>query len=129
MRLTDRAFLSAIVLAGVVFLLCVWHFSSRMVDELSGRWVVEQVWSEKDNLARSNIVQGTELRIDREGYVQLGRLGLDGMIGSGFCGLKCGKFVVNGSGDAYRLTVGGKLNLMILTSTSPASVIVARRQR
>lgn len=104
------------------------YSSTRLANGLAGEWIIVETWSEKQYLARLNIREQVRVTIDETGYLKAGLLGLDGMIGMGWCGWDCGSFAANGFDQSYRVTFGGtSKHKLILTNQSPAAVIVAER--
>lgn len=104
------------------------YSSTRLADGLAGEWVIVEVWSEKQYLARLNIGKKVRITINETGFLKAGLLGLDGMIGKGWCGWDCGSFTANGLDQSYRVTFDdASKDTLILTNQNPAAVIVAQR--
>lgn len=119
---------AALVTTGILSLAGLSYAANRSEVQLAGTWKIERTWSENDYLAKVNVAEGTTIAITSNGYLQIGRLGLDGVIGQGVCRRDCRTFVVNGASTTFDVVIAGKGDLiMTLISTKPASIIVATR--
>lgn len=114
--------------AGLLVTLGVWYFSNEAVHSLKGEWVVVDVSSKENELARFNMRKGTPVSIDGSGYLKTGRGGIDGIIGEGICGVNCGTFTTNGLRQAYAVAgEGDPINKLTLTNRKLAATIVLER--
>ena len=108
----------------------IWYFASSAgaVSSVAGEWMIVETWSENEYLARLNVHEGTSISVGTNGFLKAGRLGIDGIVGKGLCGVKCATFTVNGFDQKFSVVVGGKSDgKLILTNANPAAVIVAKR--
>lgn len=116
------------LLAGLLATLGVWHFSNEAVHSLKGEWIVVDVSSKENELTRLNVRKGTKVSIDGSGYLQTGRIGIDGIIGEGICGVNCGTFTTNGLKQAYAVAGEGEpTSKLTLTNRKRAATIVLER--
>lgn len=106
----------------------VWYFSNKTVHSLQGDWVIVDVSSKENALARLNVRKGVQISIDGNGYLKTDRIGIDGIIGEGICGVNCGTFTTNGLRQIYAVTrEGNPTHKLSLTNRKLAATIVLER--
>ncbi len=128
MSLRNRRGAAFAAAVGVAACASALHLSNPPKNGIRGRWTVVSVWSQEDYLPRMNIREGADIVVEKNGYVQIGQLGIDGIVGTPrpLTGVRVLK--VNGSGQTFAIEIGGKRKeVMIMTSTREPAVIVARR--